>query len=142
MGAAGNRKERSRFFFNICDFYICESRTLLLAHVKWFSIPLIHMLDATRTQTARERARATESERERESGLHASFRVGHRAVTAITKNNMQHSQSGLQKPSRHSQLFKYSGKTILILSATASGANITSYFIFLSAVIPDRVDVS
>lgn len=78
-----------------------------------------------------QKARDGERERERQRRLHASFRVGHRAVTAITKNNMQHSQSGAtkkKKPSHHSQLFKYSGKTILILSATASAANIASFF--------------
>lgn len=39
---------------------------------------------------------ASEREREREKRLHASFKVGHRALTTITKNNMQHSQRGLQ----------------------------------------------
>lgn len=91
------------------------------------------MLDREREgdrEIGRERGRGERGrERLRERRLHASFGVGHCAVTAITKNNMQHSQSGLQKPSRQSQLFKYSGKTILILSATASGANIKSYFI-------------
>lgn len=36
--------------------------------------------------------REREREKERERRLHASFRVGHHAVTAITENNMQHSQ--------------------------------------------------
>lgn len=65
--------------------------------MKWFSIPLIHMLDATPETRGSERRKR---ERVRVRRLHASFRVGHRAVTAITKNNMQHSQRKEKKKER------------------------------------------
>lgn len=93
QGAAGNRKEKGAALLRVVTRCSVKRCILLLALVKWFSIPLIHMLDTTpETQEAR-----GERESERRRRLHASFRVGHRAVTAITKINMQHSQRKKKK---------------------------------------------
>lgn len=69
-----------------------------------------------------------ERERERET-VEASCFVQRGPPCCDNNDSKQHAaQRGPQKPSRHSQLFKYSGKTILLLSPAVSGANIKLFY--------------
>lgn len=102
--------------------------------VKWFSIPLMYMIDAIPdTQIAKQ------LEREREIVEVSCFI---QRATVVQQQHLKKQHAAFTKRATKTQpsltTFQVQGKTILILSAAASGA---IQFVFVSMVISD-IDMS